>query len=41
MYNYLQYIWPAQDLQGVALTQNIASAGNLILNGTALTFTQI
>lgn len=34
MYNYVQNFWPAQDLQGVALTQNIASAGNLILNGT-------
>lgn len=34
MYNYVQYIWPTQDLQRVALTQNIASAGNLLLNGT-------
>lgn len=34
MYNYVQNIWPIQQLQGVALTQNIAVAGNLNLNGT-------
>jgi hypothetical protein len=39
MYNYAQYSWPAQDLQGVALTQNIVSVGNLLLNGTYSTLT--
>src|ERR1700749_1519072 len=34
MFSSVQYLWPAKDLQGVALTQNVASAGNLILNGT-------
>jgi hypothetical protein len=34
MFNYAQNFWPAQDLQGVALTQTLGSAGNLTLNGT-------
>ncbi len=34
MYNYVQYFWPAQDLQAVSLTQTLGSAGNLTLNGT-------
>lgn len=34
MYNYVQYFWPVQDLQAVALTQTLGSAGSLTLNGT-------
>lgn len=34
MFNYLQYFWPVQDLQAVALLQNTSGAGDLILNGT-------
>lgn len=34
MYNYVQYVWPIQDLQAVALTQTLGSAGTLNLNGT-------
>lgn len=30
----IQYYWSPQDLQAVSLTQNIVSAGNLLLNGT-------
>src|SRR5271154_3089564 len=30
----IQYYWAPQDLQAVSLTQNLASAGNLLLNGT-------
>lgn len=34
MYSYIQNYWAPQDLQGVALTQSLGSAGNLNLNGT-------
>jgi hypothetical protein len=34
MYNYVEYFWPAQDLQAVALIQTLGSAGTLTLNGT-------
>lgn len=34
MFSIASFLWPAQDVQGICLTQNAASAGNLILNGT-------
>ncbi len=34
MATYTQRYWPAQDLQAVSVLQNLASAGNLLLNGT-------
>jgi hypothetical protein len=34
MFRYLSYLWPAQDLEAVCLTQNVAVPGALLLNGT-------
>ena len=35
---YLKYYYPAQDLQAIALKQDITSAGNLKINGTLANF---